>query len=61
MTEVLLAARLGRAALIIALSVLFAAPAWRNAIAEEYPSRIVSLVIAFPAGGGVDAVGRVIA
>ena len=60
MTEVLLAARLRRAALIITLSVLLAAPA-RNAIAEEYPSRIVSLVIAFPAGGGVDTVGRVIA
>ena len=61
MTEVLLAARLRRTALMIALSVLLAAPAWRDAIAEEYPSRIVSLVIAFPAGGGVDTVGRVIA
>ena len=61
MTEGLLAARLRRRALMITLSVLFAAPAWRDAIAEEYPSRIVSLVIAFPAGGGVDTVGRVIA
>ena len=61
MTEVLLAARLRRTALMITLSVLLAAPAWRDAIAEEYPSRTVSLVIAFPAGGGVDAVGRVIA
>jgi tripartite-type tricarboxylate transporter receptor subunit TctC len=61
MTEVLLAVRLRRAALIITLSVLLAAPAWRDAIAEEYPSRIVSLVIAFPAGGGVDTIGRAIA
>jgi tripartite-type tricarboxylate transporter receptor subunit TctC len=61
MTEVLLAARLRRTALMITLSVLLAAPAWRDARAEEYPSRTVSLVIAFPAGGGVDAVGRVIA
>ncbi|HTA98862.1 MAG TPA: tripartite tricarboxylate transporter substrate binding protein [Bradyrhizobium sp.] len=61
MTEMLLAARLRRTALIVALCVLLAAPAWRNAAAEEYPSRIVSLVIAFPAGGGVDAVGRLIA
>jgi tripartite-type tricarboxylate transporter receptor subunit TctC len=53
--------RLRRTALIITLSVLLAAPAWRGAMAEEYPSRIVSLVIAFPAGGGVDAVGRLIA
>jgi len=61
MTEALLAARLRRTALIVSLSVLLAAPAWRDARAEEYPSRTVSLVIAFPAGGGVDAVGRVIA
>src|SRR5450432_1338879 len=61
MTEVLLAARLRRTALIITLSVLLASPAWRDAIAEVYPSRIVSLVVAFPAGGGVDTVGRVIA
>jgi tripartite-type tricarboxylate transporter receptor subunit TctC len=29
--------------------------------AEDYPSRTVSLVVAFPAGGGVDTVGRVVA
>src|SRR6476660_4988659 len=33
----------------------------RSSDAEEYPSRTVSLVVAFPAGGGVDTVGRVIA
>src|SRR5215475_11045334 len=31
------------------------------AAAEEYPSRTISLVVAFPAGGGVDTVGRVVA
>src|SRR5579859_8255225 len=61
MTEVFLAARLRRAALIVSLSVLLASPTWRDAIAEQYPSRVVSLVIAYPAGGGVDTVGRVIA
>src|ERR1700719_2379820 len=61
MIGALLAARLGRAALIISLSVLLTAPAWRDAIAEEYPSRTVSRVVAYPAGGGVDTVGRVIA
>ena len=61
MTEVFLAARLRSAALIVTLSVLLASPTWRDAIAEQYPSRVVSLVIAFPAGGGVDTVGRVIA
>ena len=30
------------------------------AAAEEYPSRTISLVVAFPAGGGVDTVGRVV-
>ena len=61
MIEALLAARPGRAALIIVLSVLLTAPAWRDATAEEYPSRTISLVVAYPAGGGVDTVGRVIA
>src|SRR5579862_6757034 len=33
----------------------------RPAAAQEYPSRTISLVVAFPAGGGVDTVGRVVA
>jgi tripartite-type tricarboxylate transporter receptor subunit TctC len=60
-TKVRLAARLERTALIITLSGLLAASVWRDAIAEDYPSRVVSLVIAFPAGGGVDTIGRAIA
>ena len=29
--------------------------------AEDYPSRQISLIVPFPAGGGVDTVGRVVA
>ena len=31
------------------------------AAAEDYPSRPVTLIVPFPAGGGVDTVGRIIA
>ena len=41
--------------------IIVTAPAWREARADDYPSRIVNLVVAFPAGGGVDTVGRVVA
>src|SRR4029450_13325278 len=42
----------------VALAALaFCAPA----VAEDYPSRPVTLIIPFPAGGGVDTIGRVIA
>ena len=61
MTRLLLTARLARGALIFALSLLIAAAEPCIAPAQEYPSRVVSLVVAFPAGGGVDTVGRVIA
>jgi tripartite-type tricarboxylate transporter receptor subunit TctC len=33
----------------------------RLAMAEDYPSRLVTLVVPYPAGGGVDLVGRLIA
>jgi tripartite-type tricarboxylate transporter receptor subunit TctC len=39
---------------------MFCLPHW-TAMAEEYPSRLVTLVVPYPAGGGVDLVGRVIA
>ncbi|HEY5305328.1 MAG TPA: tripartite tricarboxylate transporter substrate-binding protein, partial [Pseudolabrys sp.] len=29
--------------------------------AEDYPARTISLIVPYPAGGGVDTVGRVIA
>src|SRR4029077_18047424 len=59
MERVVLAARLRRSAL--ALTILLAAPQWSVAMAAEYPSRVVSLGVAFPAGGGVDTIGRAIA
>ena len=46
-------------AAIAALAATLAAPDWPAA--EDYPSRTISLVVAFPAGGGVDTVGRVVA
>jgi len=32
-----------------------------KAAAEDYPNRVVSLIVPYPPGGGVDTVGRVIA
>src|SRR5437868_6125720 len=32
-----------------------------NVGAQEYPAKGVSLIVPFPAGGGVDVVGRVVA
>jgi len=43
------------------LTAMLAAMVWHPAHADDYPSRPVSLVVAFPAGGGVDTVGRVVA
>jgi tripartite-type tricarboxylate transporter receptor subunit TctC len=49
--------------LIGAAGIAILAPAAMSmpAAAEDYPSHPVSLVVAFPAGGGVDTVGRVVA
>lgn len=43
----------------LAAALLFSALA--PAMAEDYPSHTVTLVVPYPAGGGVDTVGRVIA
>jgi tripartite-type tricarboxylate transporter receptor subunit TctC len=34
---------------------------FKPAAAEDYPNRVVSLIVPYPPGGGVDTVGRVIA
>ena len=44
-----------------ALTTAFIYGAALPAAADEYPSKLVNLVVAFPAGGGVDTVGRVVA
>ncbi len=41
-------------------AILIWGPHW-PAAAEDYPTRPVSLIVPYPAGGGVDTVGRVIA
>src|SRR5437764_15165033 len=43
--------------LCLALPLAYCAPA----AAEDYPSRPITLIIPFPAGGGVDTIGRLIA
>jgi tripartite-type tricarboxylate transporter receptor subunit TctC len=44
------------------IAVLFlAAFGFAPAHADEYPSRPVTLIVPFPAGGGVDAIGRIVA
>src|SRR6185503_9411054 len=50
----------GRARLILALAAALTCVSL-GAAAQDYPSRVVTLIVAFPAGGGVDTVGRVIA
>src|SRR5258708_22566325 len=48
-------------AALAALATTLACTVPGPAAAEDYPSRTISLVVAFPAGGGVDTVGRVVA
>jgi tripartite-type tricarboxylate transporter receptor subunit TctC len=50
-----------RAALVCALAAMVVGHLPKPAVAEDYPSRLITLVVAFPAGGGVDSVGRLIA
>jgi tripartite-type tricarboxylate transporter receptor subunit TctC len=53
--------RLRRAVLIALAAAGFAATQPAGAAAMEYPSRPVRLVVPWPAGGGADTVGRVVA
>jgi tripartite-type tricarboxylate transporter receptor subunit TctC len=48
--------------LVAALFMALAAPALAtSALAEDYPTRTVTLVVPYPPGGGVDAMARVVA
>jgi tripartite-type tricarboxylate transporter receptor subunit TctC len=44
----------------LALAAALAAPPQNQAIAEDYPARPVTMIVPYPAGGGVDAMGRII-
>jgi tripartite-type tricarboxylate transporter receptor subunit TctC len=46
---------------VLAACVFHLAANLRAASAEDYPSRTIMLVVPYPAGGGVDTIGRVIA
>ena len=45
---------------LVAAIVAFAAT-YGTGIAQTYPSRPITLIVPFPAGGGVDAVARIVA
>jgi tripartite-type tricarboxylate transporter receptor subunit TctC len=46
---------------VLAAAVAFAALQIPAGAQEKYPTRPVTLIVPFPAGGGVDAVGRIVA
>ncbi len=50
-----------RRTIVAVLALLSAWALASPAAAQDYPSRTITLVVAFPAGGGVDTVGRLIA
>jgi tripartite-type tricarboxylate transporter receptor subunit TctC len=58
METAMLAKRVPAVAIAVALSALLLAP---GAAQEKYPSRPITLIVPFPAGGGVDAMGRIVA
>jgi tripartite-type tricarboxylate transporter receptor subunit TctC len=46
---------------VLAAAALLAASQIPAAAQEKYPTRPITLIVPFPAGGGVDAVGRIVA
>ena len=54
-------ARLAGAMPIVALAAGLVCAVPHGAVAEDYPARTVTLVVPYPAGGGVDTVGRSLA
>jgi tripartite-type tricarboxylate transporter receptor subunit TctC len=53
--------RIERAAVMLALAAALICASLAPAAAEDYPNRVVQLIVPYPPGGGVDTVGRVIA
>ena len=52
----------GRGTLVAAVILGFAAPSLQGAAAQDrYPTRPITMIVPFPAGGGVDAVARIVA
>jgi tripartite-type tricarboxylate transporter receptor subunit TctC len=49
------------AAAALALIVAFTLPALRPAAADDYPAHPVTVIVPYPAGGGVDFMGRLVA
>jgi tripartite-type tricarboxylate transporter receptor subunit TctC len=45
----------------VLILLLIALPAIAPAAAQDYPTRTITLIVPFPAGGGVDAMGRIVA
>jgi tripartite-type tricarboxylate transporter receptor subunit TctC len=50
-----------RAAIVAVVTVAIAGLQFKAAAADDYPNRVVQLIVPFPPGGGVDTEGRVIA
>ena len=46
---------------VIAAALLGAAVAGAPASAQDYPTKPITLIVPFPAGGGVDVIGRIVA
>src|ERR1035437_10325557 len=50
-----------RAAIVSLLAAAIVGLPFKAAAADDYPNRVVQLIVPYPPGGGVDTVGRVIA
>ena len=49
------------AGLAAAVAAIFAFPAPQPALADDYPSHPITMIVPYPAGGGVDFMGRLVA